>query len=45
MNIDSVIFWIDGSDIEWQKKKALYKGNFLQNADVIYRLEYSEILV
>ena len=37
MNIDFVIFWVDGSDIEWQKKKALYKGTPFQNADVRYR--------
>ena len=37
MNIDFVIFWVDGSDIEWQKKKALYKGTSFQNADVRYR--------
>ncbi len=37
MNIDFVIFWVDGSDLEWQKKKAYYKGTPLQNADVRYR--------
>ena len=34
MNIDFVIFWVDGSDVEWQKKKALYKGTPFQNATV-----------
>ena len=37
MNIDFIIFWVDGSDIEWQKKKSLYKGTPFQNADVRYR--------
>lgn len=37
MDIDFVIFWVDGSDIEWQKKKAKYKGTAFQNADVRYR--------
>lgn len=37
MDIDFVIFWVDGSDVEWQKKKALYKGTSFQNADVRYR--------
>lgn len=36
-NIDFVIYWVDGSDIEWQKKKALFKGTALQNSDVRYR--------
>lgn len=37
MDIDFVITWVDGSDIEWQKKKAKYKGTPFQNADVRYR--------
>ncbi len=37
MNIDFVIYWVDGSDVEWQKKKALYKGTPFQNADARYR--------
>lgn len=37
MNIDFVIYWVDGSDVEWQKKKALYKGTLFQNADARYR--------
>ena len=37
MNIDFIIFWVDGSDVEWQKKKAFYKGTPFQNADVRYR--------
>ena len=37
MNIDFVIYWVDGSDLEWQKKKALYKGTLFQNADARYR--------
>ncbi|MBF1490981.1 MAG: Stealth CR1 domain-containing protein [Prevotella pallens] len=37
MNIDFVIFWVDGSDIEWQKKKAFYKGTPFQNIDARYR--------
>ncbi len=37
MDIDFVIFWVDGSDVEWQKKKAFYKGTALQNSDVRFR--------
>lgn len=32
-----MIFWVDGADIEWQRKKAEYKGTKEQNADVRYR--------
>lgn len=37
MDIDFIIFWVDGSDVEWQKKKARYKGTEFQNSDVRYR--------
>lgn len=37
MDIDFVIFWVDGSDIEWQEKKAYHKGTPFQNSDVRYR--------
>ena len=37
MNIEFVIYWVEGSDVEWQKKKALYKGTPFQNADARYR--------
>ena len=37
MNIDFIIYWVDGSDIEWQKKKALYKGTEYQNINARYR--------
>lgn len=37
MDIDFVIFWVDGSDVDWQKKKAAYKGTAFQNADARYR--------
>lgn len=37
MDIDFVVFWVDGSDLEWQKKKAIYKGTPFQNADERYR--------
>ena len=25
-NIDIIVYWVDGNDIEWQRKKSLYKG-------------------
>lgn len=37
MDIDFVIFWVDGGDLEWQKKKAFYKGTELQNSSTRYR--------
>lgn len=37
MNIDFVIYWVDGSDVEWQKKKAFYKGSAYQNSAARYR--------
>lgn len=37
VDIDFVITWVDGSDVEWQKKKAFYKGTPLENADVRFR--------
>ena len=35
--IDFVVFWVDGSDPEWQQKKARYKGTPQQAASVRYR--------
>lgn len=32
-----MIFWVDGSDIKWQEKKARYGGHTFQNTDVRYR--------
>lgn len=37
MDIDFVICWVDGSDSEWQQKKAFYNGTSYQNPDVRYR--------
>lgn len=37
MDIDFVMCWVDGSDEEWQKKKAFYKGTPYQNTDVRFR--------
>lgn len=37
MNIDFVIFWVDGNDPGWQKKKAQYKGTDIQNSDTRFR--------
>ena len=37
MDIDFVICWVDGSDSEWQKKKAFYKGTPYQNSDARFR--------
>ena len=37
MDIDFVICWVDGSDVEWLERKAFYKGSILQNSDVRYR--------
>ena len=33
----SSFFWVDGSDPEWQQKKARYKGTPQQAASVRYR--------
>lgn len=35
--IDFVIYWVDGSDVQWQRKKARYKGTEEQNAGVRFR--------
>ena len=32
-DIDFVIPWVDGSDPEWQKQRALYKGNELKESN------------
>ena len=37
MKIDYVIYWCDGSDEEWQKKKAQYRGTSFQNNTVRFR--------
>lgn len=37
MDIDFVIYWVDGSDINWQKKKVEYEITSFQNDDVRYR--------
>lgn len=37
MNIDFVMTWVDGSDPEWLKKKAKYKGNDWQEDAARYR--------
>ena len=37
MNIDFIIYWVDGSDVDWQKKKALYKGSDYQNNAARFR--------
>ena len=38
MNIDFIIFWVDGSDIEWQKKKALQNVHLTPEYDEDYSL-------
>ena len=37
MDIDFIIFWVDGNDPEWQKKKAQYKGTEVQNSSTRFR--------
>lgn len=37
MNIDFIIYWVDGSEKEWQQKKASYKGTEYQNETARYR--------
>ena len=37
MNIDFIIYWVDGSEKEWQQKKASYKGTEYQNEAARYR--------
>lgn len=36
-NIDFVIYWVDGTDPEWIKKKATYKGTTYQNNPARFR--------
>lgn len=37
LNIDFVIYWVDGSDVEWQKKKSYYKNEPFEKNNVRYR--------
>ena len=37
MDIDFVIYWVDGSDINWQKKKAQYKSIPYKHDEIRYR--------
>ena len=37
MDIDFVIFWVDGNDPAWRKKKAQYKGTDVQNSETRFR--------
>ena len=37
MNIDFVVLWVDGNDVEWQTEKAKYQGKTLDDSNSINR--------
>ena len=37
MNIDFVVLWVDGNDLQWQKDKAKYQGKTLDDSNAAHR--------